>query len=297
MVQENHIDKALAFMESLEKLGNQLKAAEEHQKQLIARMLDLKKENLTDGEEYAELSQKSKSLQDIIDKWRPIYLERMEMVKSVSIQKRKRNNKNKYRNGNKQQNKFIVVSYALYDVTNGDNGEEMLIERTTDERPFIFISGMGVTLPAFEEKVVDLAKGEEFDFQLDPEQAYGQHYDERVLELDKQIFTVNGQFDAQHVQVGAIIPLQNEDGNHFNAVVKNISDTKVTCDLNHPLAGLKLNFCGQILESREATAEEIAKMAQMISGEGGGCSGGCENCGGDCKDGNCEGGCEGGCNK
>ena len=45
------------------------------------------------GEEYAELSQKSKSLQDIIDKWRPIYLERMEMVKSVSIQKRKRNNK------------------------------------------------------------------------------------------------------------------------------------------------------------------------------------------------------------
>ena len=42
MVQENHIDKALAFMESLEKLGNQLKAAEEHQKQLIARMLDLK---------------------------------------------------------------------------------------------------------------------------------------------------------------------------------------------------------------------------------------------------------------
>lgn len=187
MVQENHIDKALAFMESLEKLGNQLKAAEEHQKQLIARMLDLKKENLTDGEEYAELSQKSKSLQDIIDKWRPIYLERMEMVKSVSIQKRKRNNKNKYRNGNKQQNKFIVVSYALYDVTNGDNGEEMLIERTTDERPFIFISGMGVTLPAFEEKVVDLAKGDEFDFQLDPEQAYGQHYDERVLELDKQI--------------------------------------------------------------------------------------------------------------
>ena len=68
MVQENHIDKALAFMESLEKLGNQLKAAEEHQKQLIARMLDLKKENLTDGEEYAELSQKSKSLQDIIEK-------------------------------------------------------------------------------------------------------------------------------------------------------------------------------------------------------------------------------------
>ena len=34
MEEQNHIDKALAFMESLEKLGNQLKAAEEHQKHL-----------------------------------------------------------------------------------------------------------------------------------------------------------------------------------------------------------------------------------------------------------------------
>ncbi len=91
MEQENHIDKALAFMESLEKLGAQLKAAEEHQKHLLARMLDMKKSNLTDQEEYAELSTKSKSLQDLIDKWRPIYLERMEMVRS--IQKRKRKNK------------------------------------------------------------------------------------------------------------------------------------------------------------------------------------------------------------
>ena len=93
MEEQNHIDKALAFMESLEKLGNQLKAAEEHQKNLLARMLDLKNGNETDGEEYAELSQKSKSLQDLIDKWRPIYLERMEMVKSVQIQKRHRSKK------------------------------------------------------------------------------------------------------------------------------------------------------------------------------------------------------------
>ena len=91
MEEQNHIDKALAFMESLEKLGNQLKAAEDHQKLLIARMLELKKEAKTDAEEYAHLSQQSKGLQDIIDKWRPIYLERMEMVKG--IQKRKRTKK------------------------------------------------------------------------------------------------------------------------------------------------------------------------------------------------------------
>lgn len=83
MEEQNHIDKALAFMESLERLGDQLKAAEEHQKLLLARMLDLKKSEETDTDEYAQLSQQSKGLQDMIDKWRPVYQERLEMVKSV----------------------------------------------------------------------------------------------------------------------------------------------------------------------------------------------------------------------
>ncbi len=91
MEEQNHIDKALAFMESLEKLANQLKAAEDHQKLLLGRMLELKKDDKTDSDEYAHLAQQSKGLQDIIDKWRPIYLERMEMVKG--IQKRKRTRK------------------------------------------------------------------------------------------------------------------------------------------------------------------------------------------------------------
>lgn len=97
MKQENHIDKALAFIESVEKLGNQLSAAEQHQKAMLSRMLDLKKEGKTDGDEYAELSNKSKGLQDIIDKWRPIYLERMEMLKDIrdkrTLPKKKRTNK------------------------------------------------------------------------------------------------------------------------------------------------------------------------------------------------------------
>ncbi len=190
-----------------------------------------------------------------------------------------------------ESNKFISVSYQLYDITEGKSD---LIEQTSDERPFIFVSGMGVTLPAFEEQIVNLAKGESFDFTLTPEQAYGAHYAERIIDLEKEIFTINGQFDAQHVQVGAIIPLQNEDGNRFKGVVLEIGDSKVKIDLNHPLAGKTLNFKGEITESREATAEEVAGMAKLMSGEAhGGCSGCNGHCGeGECGDGHCgEGNC------
>lgn len=187
-----------------------------------------------------------------------------------------------------ESNKFISVSYQLYDITDGKSD---LIEQTSDERPFIFVSGMGVTLPAFEEQIVNLAKGESFDFTLTLEQAYGAHYAERVIDLEKEIFTINGQFDAQHVQVGAIIPLQNEDGNRFNGVVLEIGDSKVKIDLNHPLAGKMLNFKGEITESREATAEEVAGMAKLMSGES---HGGCSGCNGHCGEGECgEGHCGG----
>ena len=188
-----------------------------------------------------------------------------------------------------QNNKYISVSYALYDTT---EGKSELVEQTTDEQKFIFISGMGVTLPAFENAIAGLAQGEQFDFTLTPEEAYGERFEERIIELDKGVFCINGQFDAQHVQVGAIIPLQNEDGNRFNGVVLAITDQKVKIDLNHPLAGKTLNFKGVIEESREATAEEISKMAQMLSGEGGcgGCNGSCGE--GGCNNGSCgEGGC------
>ena len=199
-------------------------------------------------------------------------------------------------------NKFISVAYQLFDTT---EGEPILIEQTLEGRPFIFVSKMGATIPAFEANIAHLSTGENFDFTLTPADAYGEHYEERVIELEKSIFCIDGKFDDEHVKVDAIIPLQNEDGNRFNGVVKAIADDKVTIDLNHPLAGKTLNFKGTVVESREASADEVAGMAKLLSGETGGCGGcgggKCGSCGeggcgeGGCNGGGCEGGCNGGC--
>lgn len=83
MVKENHIDRALAFMEQLEKLGSQLEKADEQQKLMLQRMLIMSQEDKTGTKEYHELEQQSKNLQTMIDKWRPIYKERLKMVKEA----------------------------------------------------------------------------------------------------------------------------------------------------------------------------------------------------------------------
>ena len=187
----------------------------------------------------------------------------------------------------KKINKYIAVAYKLY--TN-ENGTENMIEEAPADKPFQFISGMGLALDDFEKAVADIEKGKDFDFTLTKEQAYGEHEDERVLSLDKEMFCIDGKLDEEHIFVDAIIPLQNENGQRFIGKVLEIGDDKVKVDLNHPLAGKDLHFKGSIIESREATNEEIQNLINQMNG---GCGGNCGSCGGDC--GGHEGGCEGGC--
>lgn len=183
----------------------------------------------------------------------------------------------------------MAVSYTLYAV-DGENREK--IEEAPTTKPFEFISGFGVTLDEFEKNIVELEPGAQFDFELTKEQAYGDYEEERVLDLDRSIFQINGHFDHENIFVDAIVPLQNEEGNRFYGRVVDITDDKVKMDLNHPLAGKTLNFKGRVLEKREASNQEIQNLVNFLSGEGG-C--GCGDCGGGCGDHECDGHHDHGC--
>ena len=160
-------------------------------------------------------------------------------------------------------NKYIAVAYKLYTV---EGGESELVEEAIDKEPFQFISGYGVALDAFEKQVAGLETGAEFDFTLTKDDAYGDYELEHVLDLDKAIFSINGHFDHENIYKDAIVPLQNEDGNRFYGRVLEVGTDKVKIDLNHPLAGKTLNFKGHIVESREATNEEIQGLVNRMSG-------------------------------
>lgn len=175
-------------------------------------------------------------------------------------------------------NKLIAAQYQLFTIS--DNGERKLVEETTKEQPFVFITGFDAALDALEERLENLNRGDKFDFELEKEKAFGEYEPSRVIELNKEMFIVDGQFDSKNIFKGAQIPLKNEDGNFFIGTVLEIGDAAVKVDLNHPLAGKKLNFKGYIIENREATKDEIKTMLSHMNGGG---------CGGDC------GGCEGGC--
>lgn len=188
------------------------------------------------------------------------------------------------------ENKYITVAYKLYSV---EDGEKDFTEEATVEHPFQFISGLGLTLEAFETQVKDLKPGESFDFTIPCAEAYGEFSEEHIIELPKQIFEIDGKFDSEQITVGNVVPLMTSDGQRVNGTVSEVKEDVVVMDMNHPLAGCDLNFVGQVVESRPASNEELAEIARMMNGGGCGCGCGSGGCGdSDCGDGGCgSGGC------
>ena len=185
-------------------------------------------------------------------------------------------------------NKFVAVSYTLHV---GDDGEEReLMNQAKKDNPLVFVTGMGMMPPAFEENINDLSIGDKFAFTLTPDQAYGECDDDKEVELPKSMFEVDGKFDTDIVFEGNIVPMLDTDGNRWEGMVLGVTDELVTIDFNHPLAGETLHFSGEVLDVHEATAEEIAALA-------GSCGCGCGDCGSDCgcDSDDCSSGCGCGC--
>lgn len=186
---------------------------------------------------------------------------------------------------NDTSNKYITVAYKLYAPTQ-ENPQELL-EETSAEHPFQFISGMGYSLDAFEAQIIPLEKGSAFDFTIGIDDAYGPYMEEGIQKVPRSVFEIEGKLNDQYIYEGAVVPLMNADGERFNGTITEIGANEITVDLNHPLAGKPLHFVGTVIENRDATNEEIEELVKSLAG-------GCGSCGG-CNGGSCEDGCEGGC--
>ena len=180
-----------------------------------------------------------------------------------------------------KQNKYITVMYRLY--INDSEGKPELVEETAEGDPFIFVSALGMTLDAFESQIVPLAAGESFDFTLAPDDAYGYYDEAGKQELPRKVFEIDGKLDSRFIFEGAVVPLSSADGARFNGTIVEVGEKSITVDLNHPLAGKSLNFVGKVIESREATNDEVRDALNQITGCGGGCGGcgggSCDGCG------------------
>ena len=151
-------------------------------------------------------------------------------------------------------NTVVSLSYIL----KRDDAKGEIIEETRAGDPLVFLFGNGQMLPKFEEHLSALKTGDDFEFTLASEDAYGEMDQDAIIDLDKSIFEVDGKIDTEMIAIGNVIPMRDDQGNMMQGTVVSVGKDTVRMDFNHPMAGNVLHFKGNVIEVREASAEELS---------------------------------------
>ncbi len=116
-----------------------------------------------------------------------------------------------------------------------------IIDSNFESEPATFSVGDGNLLPGFESTLIGLVNGDEREFTIPPEQAFGQHNPQNVQAVER------GNFDQEELELGAMFSFQNGDG-ELPGVIVGVDDNEVMIDFNHPLAGKNIIFQVKIID-------------------------------------------------
>jgi len=121
----------------------------------------------------------------------------------------------------------------------------------SNEGPLAFLEGAQQIIPALEEQISGMLIGQKKNVKLAAKDAYGEVEAKMVMDVPKK--------EVAHLQieVGSFLQLQLQDSVKVVRIAK-ITDDTVTLDGNHPLAGQDLEFDVELVDSRDASNEELA---------------------------------------
>lgn len=152
-------------------------------------------------------------------------------------------------------NKVVTLSYQLRE--GGADGPTL--EIMDNNYPFEFLFGNGNLLPAFEANLLGLSEKENFEFLLTAEEAYGNPLLENIVDLDIELFRVDGEIAKHLLEIGQYVALSDDRGQAHNGKVLSVNEATVKVDFNHAMVGKDLYFTGMVLNIRSAEIEEIQR--------------------------------------
>jgi peptidylprolyl isomerase len=118
-----------------------------------------------------------------------------------------------------------------------------VFDTSANREPLEFTIGQGQLIPDFEQAIVGMNPGESKTVQIPSENAYGPHREEMVIEVDRNEFPAD-----LEPKVDQMLQVRKQDGQTFAVTVTAVSESSVTLDANHPLAGKDLTFDIQLTE-------------------------------------------------
>jgi peptidylprolyl isomerase len=118
-----------------------------------------------------------------------------------------------------------------------------VFDSSADREPLEFTIGEGQLIQDFEEAVIGMNPGESKTVEIPSDNAYGPHREEMLMVVERSKFP-----EGLEPRIDQQLQVRHPNGQESVVKVVDISDTSVTLDANHPLAGEDLTFEIQLTE-------------------------------------------------
>ena len=145
--------------------------------------------------------------------------------------------------------KIISFHYTLTD-TDG-----VAVETSNGRDPVSFMTEMGMIVPGLERELVHYTQGQKGRVEVKAEDGYG------LIDFAKYVQVPREALPKQDIKEGDMFQ-SNQSPIPFT--VKQVTETHVILDGNHPLAGEDLVFDVEVLEVRDASEQELQQVQEMI---------------------------------
>jgi FKBP-type peptidyl-prolyl cis-trans isomerase SlyD len=153
-----------------------------------------------------------------------------------------------------EKDRVVRFHYTVSEV-----GQEPL-ESSKEREPLAILIGHGNIIPGLEKAMEGREAGESFGVDVPAAEAYGDKREGLSQRVPKK------HFGNQRLAPGMQVVLNTNFGPRAVTIEK-VGMSVVDVDLNHPMAGKDLHFDVEIIDVREASAEELEH--RHVHGEGG----------------------------
>ena len=145
-----------------------------------------------------------------------------------------------------EKNKVVTFHYEL------KISEKEIYESSRNSDPMSYLHGHGNIIYGLEKEMAGKAIGDKFSVTIDPMEGYGLRNEQAIQRIPIKHLSYKGR-----LRPGMTVAVNTRDGQRRVTVLK-VGKYNADVDLNHPLAGRTLNFDVEIMDIRDANAQEIS---------------------------------------
>jgi peptidylprolyl isomerase len=142
----------------------------------------------------------------------------------------------------------------------GKLADGTVFDSSEGREPLEFPVGAGMVIKGFDDGILGMEVGENKILQIPAHEAYGETDPDYKLTVNRSEMP-----DDMNLEIGMPVNMHQEGGQVVQVTVTDLTETTVTLDGNHPLAGHDLTFHVEVISIKDGSADSAEGLENLLN--------------------------------